>query len=54
MTRANPTGLIEGDSEIDITSLRKLRESSTTKVEDEIEDGESIIMAKPRRMLSKY
>lgn len=54
MTRANPMGLIEGDSEIMITSLRRLQESSTTKVEVEIEDRESAIMAGPRRKISKY
>lgn len=54
MTKANPTKLIKGDSEVERTLLRRLLKNSEVEAEVDIEDREFVVMVEPRRMLSKY
>lgn len=54
MTRANPTGLIERDSEIERIPLRKLQGKSVAEAESGTKDIESAIMAEKRRILFEH
>lgn len=54
MTRANPTGLIERDSEIERIPLRKLQGKSVAEAESGTKDRESAIMAEKRRILFEH
>lgn len=54
MTIANSTILIEGDSEIEKISMRRLREDSVVEKEIGIDDRVSVVMVEQRRTLSEY